>query len=35
VAEVDDAESVTVGIREHHEIRIFGIAVPFDELGSE
>ena len=30
MTEVDDAESVAFGIRQHDEVRIVGIAVPVD-----
>ena len=35
VAEVDDAEPVAVGVGEHDEVRVVGIAVPIDALGAE
>ena len=35
MAEVDDAETVPVGIREHDEVGIIGIAVPVDALRAQ
>ena len=32
VAEVDDAEAIAVGVREHNEVRVVGIAVPVDSF---
>ena len=35
MAQIDDAEKVTFGIGEHHEIRVVWIAVPVDVSSTE
>ena len=35
IAEIDDAEKVTFGIGEYHEIRVVWIAVPVDVSSTE